>query len=54
MEFIRLPVFVVMGALMALGLVLNLLVPGWGETRSEMQIMHMLHSVAAMVIGGSN
>ena len=32
------------------GLVLDLLVPGWGETRSQMQIAHMLHSVAAMVM----
>jgi formate dehydrogenase subunit gamma len=32
------------------GLVLNLLIPGLGETRGQMQIAHMLHSVASIVM----
>lgn len=30
------------------GLVLDLLVPGWGETRGQMQVAHMVHAVAAV------
>ncbi len=32
------------------GLVLDLLVPGWGDTRGQMQIAHMLHAVASIVM----
>jgi formate dehydrogenase subunit gamma len=32
------------------GLVLNLLVPGWGGTRGEMQVAHMVHAVAAVLM----
>jgi formate dehydrogenase subunit gamma len=32
------------------GLVLNMLVPGWGETRGQMQIAHMLHAAAAVLM----
>ncbi len=32
------------------GLVLDLLIPGWGDTRSQMQIAHMIHAAAAMVM----
>jgi len=32
----------------ASGLVLNLLVPGWGETRGQMQVAHMIHAVASV------
>lgn len=30
------------------GLVLDKLVPGWGETRGQMQVAHMIHAVAAV------
>jgi formate dehydrogenase subunit gamma len=32
------------------GLVLNLLVPGFGETRGQMQVAHMIHSVASVLM----
>jgi formate dehydrogenase subunit gamma len=32
------------------GLVLNLLIPGWGETRQQMQVAHMVHAVAAVLM----
>ena len=32
------------------GLVLDLLVPGWGDTRSQMQVAHMVHAVAAVLM----
>jgi formate dehydrogenase subunit gamma len=32
------------------GLVLDLLVPGWGETRGQMQVAHMVHAVAAVLM----
>ncbi len=32
----------------ASGLVLDKLVPGWGETRGQMQVAHMVHAVAAV------
>lgn len=32
------------------GLVLNLLIPGWGVTRQEMQVAHMVHAVAAVLM----
>lgn len=35
-------------ALAASGLVLDKLIPGWGETRGQMQVAHMVHGVAAM------
>ena len=34
----------------ASGLVLNLLVPGWGETRGEMQVAQMVHGVASVLM----
>jgi formate dehydrogenase subunit gamma len=34
----------------ASGLVLDKLVPGWGETRGQMQVAHMLHAVAAVLM----
>jgi formate dehydrogenase subunit gamma len=34
----------------ASGLVLDLLVPGWGSTRGEMQVAHMVHAVAAVLM----
>lgn len=34
----------------ASGLVLNKLIPGWGELRAEMHIAHMVHAVAAIVM----
>jgi formate dehydrogenase subunit gamma len=34
----------------ASGLVLNLLVPGWGETRGQMQVAHMVHAVASVLM----
>lgn len=36
--------------IVASGLVLDKLVPGFGELRSEMQIAHMVHAAAAMVM----
>jgi formate dehydrogenase subunit gamma len=30
--------------------VLDLLVPGWGETRGQMQVAHMVHAVAAVLM----
>ncbi|MEK8052658.1 formate dehydrogenase subunit gamma [Ideonella sp. DXS22W] len=36
--------------IVASGLVLDKLVPGFGELRGEMQIAHMVHAVAAMVM----
>jgi formate dehydrogenase subunit gamma len=32
------------------GLVLNLLIPGWGVTRGEMQVAHMVHAVASVLM----
>ena len=32
------------------GLVLDLLVPGWGDTRGQMQVAHMVHSAATMLM----
>ena len=32
------------------GLVLDKLVPGWGETRGQMQVAHMVHAVAALLM----
>ena len=32
------------------GLVLDLLVPGWGDTRGQMQVAHMVHAVAAVLM----
>jgi formate dehydrogenase subunit gamma len=32
------------------GLVLDLLVPGWGETRGQMQVAHMVHAVAGVLM----
>jgi len=32
------------------GLVLNLLVPGWGQTRGQMQVAHMVHAVASVLM----
>jgi formate dehydrogenase subunit gamma len=32
------------------GLVLDLLVPGWGETRGQMQVAHMVHAVASVLM----
>lgn len=34
----------------ASGLVLDLLVPGWGETRAQMQVAHMVHAVATVLM----
>ncbi len=34
----------------ASGLVLDLLVPGWGETRGQMQVAHMVHAVAGILM----
>jgi formate dehydrogenase subunit gamma len=34
----------------ASGLVLDKLVPGWGDTRGQMQVAHMLHAVAAVLM----
>lgn len=34
----------------ASGLVLDLLIPGWGETRGQMQVAHIVHAVAAMLM----
>jgi formate dehydrogenase subunit gamma len=41
-------VFVLGLLVVASGLVLNKLVPGFGETRSDMQVAHMVHAAAAM------
>ncbi len=32
------------------GLVLDLLVPGWGETRGQMQVAHMVHAIASVLM----
>ena len=32
------------------GLVLDKLVPGWGETRGQMQVAHLIHAVAAVLM----
>jgi formate dehydrogenase subunit gamma len=32
------------------GLVLDKLVPGWGDTRGQMQVAHMIHAVAAVLM----
>jgi formate dehydrogenase subunit gamma len=32
------------------GLVLDLLVPGWGETRGQMQVAHIVHAVASVLM----
>ncbi len=34
----------------ASGLVLDLLVPGWGETRGQMQVAHLVHAVASVAM----
>jgi formate dehydrogenase subunit gamma len=34
----------------ASGLVLDKLVPGWGETRGQMQVAHMVHAIAAVLM----
>jgi formate dehydrogenase subunit gamma len=34
----------------ASGLVPDLLVPGWGETRGQMQVAHMVHAVASVLM----
>jgi formate dehydrogenase subunit gamma len=34
----------------ASGLVLNKLVPGWGDTRGQMQVAHMVHAVATVLM----
>ncbi len=34
----------------ASGLVLDKLVPGWGDTRGQMQVAHMVHAVAAVLM----
>ena len=34
----------------ASGLVLNKLVPGWGDTRGQMQVAHMVHAVASVLM----
>ncbi|MBA4175997.1 MAG: formate dehydrogenase subunit gamma [Leptothrix sp. (in: Bacteria)] len=34
----------------ASGLVLDLLIPGWGETRGQMQVAHMLHAAASALM----
>jgi formate dehydrogenase subunit gamma len=38
------------GVVVASGLVLDKLVPGWGETRGQMQVAHMVHAVAAVLM----
>ncbi len=41
----------VLGLLVAAsGLVLDKLIPGWGETRGQMQVAHMVHAAAAMLM----
>ncbi len=40
------PGLVVVGS----GLVLDLLVPGWGQTRGQMQVAHMIHALAAVIM----
>lgn len=37
-------------AVVASGLVLNGLIPGWGETRGGMQVSHMVHGVASVLM----
>jgi formate dehydrogenase subunit gamma len=32
------------------GLVLDLLVPGWGETRGQMQVAHLVHAIASVLM----
>jgi len=34
----------------ASGLVMDLLVPGWGETRGQMQVAHIVHAIAAVLM----
>jgi formate dehydrogenase subunit gamma len=34
----------------ASGLVLDKLVPGWGDTRGQMQVAHMIHAVASLLM----
>jgi formate dehydrogenase subunit gamma len=41
-------VFLLGSVVVASGLVLDGLVPGWGETRAQMQVAHMAHMVAAV------
>ncbi len=43
-------VFVLGLVVVGSGLALNLLVPGWGATRGEMQVAHMVHAVAALLM----
>lgn len=37
-------------AVVASGLVLDNLIPGWGDTRGEMQVAHMVHAVATVLM----
>ena len=37
-------------AVVGSGLVLDNLVPGWGDTRGEMQVAHMVHAVATVLM----
>ncbi len=37
-------------AVVASGLVLDLLIPGWGQTRGQMQVAHIVHGVASMLM----
>ncbi len=42
---------IVLGAIVVVsGLVLDLLVPGWGETRGQMQVAHIVHAVASVLM----
>ncbi|MDP3224747.1 MAG: formate dehydrogenase subunit gamma, partial [Rubrivivax sp.] len=43
-------VFLMGMLVVASGLVLDKLVPGWGETRGQMQVAHMVHAVAAVLM----
>lgn len=43
-------VFVMGLVVVGSGLVLDKLIPGWGETRGQMQVAHMLHAAAAMLM----
>ena len=37
-------------AVVASGLVMNNLVPGWGDTRGEMQVAHMVHGLSSVLM----
>jgi formate dehydrogenase subunit gamma len=42
---------IVLGLIVAAsGLVLDKLVPGWGDTRGQMQVAHMVHAVATLLM----